>query len=295
MPDRVLWVVLTSGRHVHYDVIGLVLNLTPAHITQPNRIHLILYYVVLYNYLYDILKFQDHIPYTGFEKCCIRICYCGMCVYTSERDTGWETESKSTSQSPLQCHKGHPRSICHSSPVWISEPVRSVINWLMHMWHVEVKWSGLLRSCLVWIWFYTCVTMCPDQLLLVGWMLITRCCYFIASSRLGMTAKPAEDLSSAGSVPLRAALHRPLGRSGLSSWLAFLLALLVVTCASRAVIESLSQLFSCYLPCCLTSHPHGYIKICSLKRKWNTLLPQIILLCTDSVFRASDGASYLNI
>ncbi|CAB1429864.1 unnamed protein product [Pleuronectes platessa] len=45
------------------------------------------------------------------------------------------------------------------------------------------------------------------------------------------------------------------------------------------VVKSLNQLFSRYGPSSLTSHPQGYIKICSLKESWNeTLLPLAPLL-----------------
>lgn len=122
------------------------------------------------------------------------------------------------------------------------------------------------------------MTVCPNQLLWTGWILITRCCYFKASVSLGMTAKPAEDLSAAGNkYPPEGCPAQPPGRRSLAPWPAFHPPLLVVTCASSPIIKSLTQRFSSYIPSSLTSHPQGYIKICSLKGgwKWDTLLPLI--------------------
>lgn len=133
--------------------------------------------------------------------------------------------------------------------------------------------------------------MCADQLLLVGWMLITRCCYFKASNRSCTTAKPAEDLSATGKeCPPEGCPAPAPGSSRTAPWQAFHPDLLVVTCASMPVIESLTQLFSGYVPCSLTSHPQGYIKICSLKGswKWDTLLPPIRPL-HPRAFRDGDG------
>lgn len=96
-----------------------------------------------------------------------------------------------------------------------------------------------------------------------------------------MTAKPAEDLSAAGNdCPPEGCPAQALGRRSLTPRLAFHPPLLVVTCASMPVIESLTQLFSRYVPSSLTSHPQGYIKICSLKGSWkgDTLQPLIPLI-----------------
>lgn len=120
--------------------------------------------------------------------------------------------------------------------------------------------------------------MCTVQLQWTGWLLITRCCYFKASLSLGMTAKPVEDLSAMGNeCPPEGCPALAPGRRNLASWQAFHPPFLVVTCASMPVIESLTQLFSCYNPSSLTSHPQGYIKICSPKGswKWDTLQPLI--------------------
>ena len=128
------------------------------------------------------------------------------------------------------------------------------------------------------MYFYTAVTACTDQLSWTGWLLITRCCYFKASVSLCMTAKPAEDLSATGNeCPPEGCPAQASGRRNLASWLAFHLPLLVVTCASMPVIESLTRLFSRYAPSNLTSHPQGYIKICSPKGGWkqDTLQPRI--------------------
>lgn len=105
---------------------------------------------------------------------------------------------------------------------------------------------------------------------------MTRCWYFKALVRLVVTVQPAEDLSAAGS-PLRAAPIQASGRRSLAAWLPFHRPLLVVTCASMPIIESLTQLLSCYIPSSLTSHPQGYIKICTPKGswKWDTPLPLI--------------------
>lgn len=120
--------------------------------------------------------------------------------------------------------------------------------------------------------------MCSDQLLWTGWILITRCCYFKASVSLGLTAKPAEDLSAAGNeCPPGGCPAQAAGRRNLAPWLAFHPPLLVVTCASMPVIESLTQLFSRYGPSSLTSHPQGYIKICSPEGSWKWDTPQPLI------------------
>lgn len=96
-----------------------------------------------------------------------------------------------------------------------------------------------------------------------------------------MTAKPAEDLSAAGNkCPPEGCLHRPLTGEIWPLGQFSTQPLLVVTCASMPVIESLTQLFSHYVPSSLTSHPQGYIKICSPKGswKWDTLQPLIPLI-----------------
>lgn len=65
--------------------------------------------------------------------------------------------------------------------------------------------------------------MHADQLLWAGWILhITRYCYFKASVSLGMTAKPAENLSAAGNKcsPESRPARTP-GRRSLALWPSF--------------------------------------------------------------------------
>eukprot|EP00064_Thunnus_orientalis_P001524 superscaffoldBa00000105_g1527 len=91
--------------------------------------------------------------------------------------------------------------------------------------------------------------MCTDQLLWAGWILITRCCYFKASVSLGMTAKPAEDLSAADNeCPPEGYPAQAPGSRSLAPWPAIHPPLLVVTCACMPVIESVTLLFSHYVP-----------------------------------------------
>lgn len=142
--------------------------------------------------------------------------------------------------------------------------------------------NGLVRSTAALslsVVLHHCDSVCADQLLWTGWILhITRYCYFKASVSSGMTAKPAENLSASGNkCPPESCPVQTPGRRSLALWPAFHPPHLLVTCASIPVIESLTQLFSHYVPSCLTSHPQGYIKICSLKEssKWDTVLPLI--------------------
>lgn len=113
--------------------------------------------------------------------------------------------------------------------------------------------------------------MCTDQLLWTRWILVARHYDFKASVSLGMTAKPAEDLSATGDeCPPEGCPAQAPGRRNLAPWPAFHPRLLVVTCASMPVIKSLTQLFSRYFQSSLTSHPQGYIKICSPKGSWKS-------------------------
>lgn len=133
----------------------------------------------------------------------------------------------------------------------------------------EVKRSGWLHSCLVSQCRFTPVWQCVHWPIAADWMDLTHYTLLLFQSLSEpeyMTARPAEDLSTAGNkCPPESCPAQTPGRRCLSLWPAFHPSLLLVTCASMPVIESLTRLFSHYVPFSLTSHPRRYIKICSLK------------------------------